>query len=77
MSSNKIIDLELGEDGTYGPVKKNKAKVNIVRHEEKAVKSKSVNCVPPEQAFLMGVDYGLDFLEGVASRLNRLSRIIK
>jgi hypothetical protein len=77
MSNNKIIDLELGEDGTYAPVKKNKAKANIVRHEEKAVKSKAVNYIPPEHAFLMGVDYGLDFLEGVASRLNRLSRIIK
>lgn len=72
MRKNKVIDLVLNKDGEYEPADtvKNRSKSDSV------VISKQER-VDPASAFLIGIDYGIDFLENFVGRVNRLNNIIK
>lgn len=75
MSKSKIVDLKMSGDGTYSAkpittkaiVKSNKAKM-----QEKYNKHHSN---PGADEFLGGLDIGLDFVEAIKTRVDRIMRL--
>lgn len=67
MSDKDEIELVQGEDGVYSERGKphRPAKVPAKKEQKKPKKSENV------EAFLGGVDTGLDLLEGIGERLDR------
>lgn len=72
MRKKEILDLVLNENGEYEPVDsvRNRSRGNGVAVIKR-------NEIDRAGAFLMGIDYGIEFLEGFMERVNRLNNIIK
>lgn len=72
MSKDKIIDLEISTDGTYytqKSIKPHKSpKPPKIVHNKQEIKQ--VNSQADE--FLGGLDVGLDFVESIGIRVNRI-----
>lgn len=73
---SKIVDLVMGEDGTYsekgtGPSTRKKSSHIGGKKIAEAFKSKKDTEPPNVDEFFSGVDSGLNFVENVNRRLNR------
>jgi hypothetical protein len=67
-----IVDLHMGEDGTYTPSKKSKTK-DIVKVKNKIeIKPKKGTGTAPADEFLAGVDVGLDLVDAIKIRALRI-----
>jgi hypothetical protein len=73
MSKSKIVDLEMGSDGSYSP-RDIKIK-SVVKHKytdhnrPKYVQNREVD------EFLAGMDVGLNFLDEIVPRVDRFLRL--
>lgn len=65
MSKDKVVDLEMSSDGTYAPKEKHPSK--NVHHKTNKVKGMS-----GADEFLGGLDGGLDFVEAIKMRVERM-----
>jgi len=65
MSKDKVVDLEMGSDGAYAP----KAKTPPKNGHYKPNKVKGMSGA---DEFLGGLDGGLDFVEAIKMRVERL-----
>ena len=70
MSDDNIIDLKPGKDGVYSTESKHRP---VPQKKRKVERPNNDNM---EQLF-MGMDVGLDFLEGMQERINRLMKFKK
>lgn len=73
----KVVDLVVGEDGTYAPQKAYKkpkpTKTGIVRTPIGEKPKYLLGCDADE--FLAGVDVGLDFVDAVSLRVSRFLKL--
>lgn len=82
-SKSKIIDLEMGEDGTYSeksvlpskPIKKYPKKVIGNSTIAKNFKKKKDTVPANVDEFFNGLDCGLSFVEELSSRVNRIMNL--
>ena len=71
ISKDKIVDLELSEDGTYGTEMSKTKAVAKVKVVAKHIRNKHM--IPSgADEFLSGLDVGLDFVEAMKSRAMRI-----
>jgi hypothetical protein len=79
--SNKIVDLQKCEDGTYSPkntlniskISKLKGIKSVVKKENISYTDKRKHMIPSgADEFLVGLDAGLDFVEAIKSRALRI-----
>jgi hypothetical protein len=72
---DKVVDLEMGEDGAYTPGKKSKTK-EVVKGKQTKFKEQVKYSLPSEaNEFLAGVDVGLDLVEAIKIRAARIMGI--
>lgn len=73
----KVVDLEMGEDGSYTPKEKKVKRDPLamtVKQKQADEKPKFIRETNADN-FLNGVDVGLDFIDNVVPRLERFMRL--
>ena len=78
MSKSKIVDLKMSGDGTYStkPIT-TKATKAVVKSDKPKTQEKynKHHSNPGADEFLGGLDIGLDFVEAIKSRVDRIMRL--
>lgn len=77
MGNDKVIDLEMCEDGTYVEKKNKASKTSKPSKPSKTIctKTKTNNSKNNTDEFLGGIDTGLEFIESVIPRVSRLLKL--
>ena len=75
-NKSKVVDLVMGEDGAYserGTSTSNKSTNKLQMSKTAQFKLNNADAVLPTdvEEFFNGLDFGLDFIEGVRSRVGR------
>lgn len=73
MSDDNIIDLKPGKDGVYSEEGKHRPMPVPVKGKKKTQKPNTDNM----NQFFTGMDLGLDFVEGMQKRINRIMKLKK
>lgn len=82
MSKEDIVELEIGEDGTYAPKGSKKSKKQNIKKKDPGAYGYGNHTNKPmifkeshADEFLNGIDAGLDFIEKVVPRVERFLRL--